>query len=82
MACTITADHGNSDQVLTDDDQPMTTHTTNPVVIVTKEDVTLRETGRLGDLAPTLLDLLNVEQPSDMTGESLIKHLVVNTKMI
>ena len=71
----ITADHGNSDQVLTDDDQPMTTHTTNPVpVIVTKEDVTLRETGRLGDLAPTLLDLLNVEQPSDMTGESLIKH--------
>ena len=71
----ITADHGNSDQVLTDDDQPMTTHTTNPVpVIVTKEDVTLRETGRLGDLAPTLLDLLNVDQPSDMTGESLIKH--------
>lgn len=53
----------------------MTTHTTNPVpVIVTKEGVTLRETGRLGDLAPTLLDLLNVDQPSDMTGESLIKH--------
>ena len=54
---------------------PMTTHTTNPVpVIVTKEGVTLRETGRLGDLAPTLLDLLNVKQPSEMTGESLIKH--------
>ena len=71
----ITADHGNSDQVLTDDDQPMTTHTTNPVpVIVTKDGVTLRETGRLGDLAPTLLDLLNVKQPSEMTGESLIKH--------
>ena len=71
----ITADHGNSDQVLTDDDQPMTTHTTNPVpVIVIKEGVKLRETGRLGDLAPTLLDLLNVDQPSDMTGESLIKH--------
>ena len=70
----ITADHGNSDQVLTDDDQPMTTHT-NPVpVIVTKDGVTLRETGRLGDLAPTLLDLLNVKQPSEMTGESLIKH--------
>ncbi len=72
----ITADHGNSDQVLTDDNAlRMTTHTTNPVpVIVTKEGVTLRETGRLGDLAPTLLDLLNVEQPEDMTGESLIKH--------
>lgn len=71
----ITADHGNSDMVLTDDDQPMTTHTTNPVpVIVTKDGVTLRETGRLGDLAPTLLDLLNVDQPEDMTGESLINH--------
>ena len=71
----ITADHGNSDEVLTDDDQPMTTHTTNPVpVIVTKEGVELRETGRLGDLAPTLLDLLNIQQPEEMTGESLIKH--------
>ena len=36
--------------------------------------VTLRETGRLGDLAPTLLDLLSVNQPEDMTGESLIQH--------
>ncbi|RIM61384.1 2,3-bisphosphoglycerate-independent phosphoglycerate mutase [Staphylococcus arlettae] len=71
----ITADHGNSDMVLTDNDEPMTTHTTNPVpVIVTKEGVTLRETGRLGDLAPTLLDLLNVQQPEDMTGETLINH--------
>ncbi|EKU48483.1 2,3-bisphosphoglycerate-independent phosphoglycerate mutase [Staphylococcus massiliensis] len=70
----ITADHGNSDEVLTDDDQPMTTHTTNPVpVIVTEEGVTLRETGKLGDLAPTLLTLLKVDQPEDMTGESLIK---------
>ena len=60
--------------MLTDDDQPRRMPT-NPVpVIVTKEGVTLRETGRLGDLAPTLLDLLNVEQPSDMTGESLINH--------
>ena len=46
----ITADHGNSDMVLTDDDEPMTTHTTNPVpVIVTKDGANLRETGRLGD---------------------------------
>ena len=70
----ITADHGNSDQVLTDDDQPMTTHTLILFQLLTKEGVTLRETGRLGDLAPTLLDLLNVKQPSEMTGESLIKH--------
>lgn len=70
----ITADHGNSDEVLTDSDSPMTTHTTNPVpVIVTKEGVEVRIGGRLADLAPTLIDLLGVEQPEDMTGESLIK---------
>lgn len=70
----ITADHGNSDEVITLDDQPMTAHTTNPVpVIVTRKDVQLRDGGRLADLAPTLLDLLGVEQPADMTGESLIK---------
>lgn len=69
----ITADHGNSDEVLTLDGEPMTAHTTNPVpVIVTKKDVTLRDGGRLADLAPTMLDLLNVEQPADMTGQSLI----------
>ena len=70
----ITADHGNSDEVITLDDKPMTAHTTNPVpVIVTKQDVELRDGGRLADLAPTLLDLLNVDQPAEMTGESLIK---------
>ncbi|MBR7926725.1 2,3-bisphosphoglycerate-independent phosphoglycerate mutase [Aerococcaceae bacterium zg-ZUI334] len=70
----ITADHGNSDEVITLDDQPMTAHTTNPVpVIVTKHGVELRDGGRLADLAPTLLDLLNVAQPAEMTGESLIK---------
>ncbi|MET3683718.1 2,3-bisphosphoglycerate-independent phosphoglycerate mutase [Alkalibacillus flavidus] len=70
----ITADHGNSDIVLNDDGSPMTAHTTNPVpVIVTKENVELREGGILGDLAPTLLDLLQVDQPDDMTGQSLIK---------
>ncbi|MBS4770321.1 2,3-bisphosphoglycerate-independent phosphoglycerate mutase [Carnobacteriaceae bacterium zg-ZUI240] len=70
----ITADHGNSDEVITMDGQPMTAHTTNPVpVIVTKEGVSLREGGRLADLAPTMLDLLNIEKPADMTGVSLIK---------
>ncbi|GGB00074.1 2,3-bisphosphoglycerate-independent phosphoglycerate mutase [Macrococcus hajekii] len=69
----ITADHGNSDEVITMDDQPMTAHTTNPVpVIVTDEAVKLREGGRLADLAPTLLDMMEVEQPVEMTGESLI----------
>ncbi|MDC3412292.1 2,3-bisphosphoglycerate-independent phosphoglycerate mutase [Aquibacillus sp. 3ASR75-11] len=70
----ITADHGNSDEVVTVEGNPMTAHTTNPVpVIVTKEGVELRDGGKLGDLAPTLLDLLQVEKPKEMTGESLIK---------
>ncbi|WP_077327965.1 2,3-bisphosphoglycerate-independent phosphoglycerate mutase [Virgibacillus siamensis] len=70
----ITADHGNSDEVVTMEDEPMTTHTTNPVpVIVTKEDAELREGGILADLSPTLLDLLDVEKSAEMTGETLIK---------
>ncbi|MDC3416180.1 2,3-bisphosphoglycerate-independent phosphoglycerate mutase [Aquibacillus salsiterrae] len=70
----ITADHGNSDEVLTLEGKPMTAHTTNPVpVIVTKDDINLRDGGILGDLAPTLLDLLDVEKPKEMTGSSLIK---------
>ncbi|WP_163526813.1 2,3-bisphosphoglycerate-independent phosphoglycerate mutase [Halobacillus ihumii] len=70
----ITADHGNSDEVTTLDGNPMTAHTTNPVpVIVTKDGVKLRQDGILGDLSPTLLQLLKVEQPEEMTGKSLIK---------
>src|SRR5690625_335299 len=72
----ITADHGNADEVTTDEGKPMTAHTTNPVpVIVTKKGVTVREGGRLADLAPTLLDLLGIEQPEEMTGTSLIKKM-------
>jgi 2,3-bisphosphoglycerate-independent phosphoglycerate mutase len=70
----ITADHGNSEEVVTLEGKPMTAHTTNPVpVIVTKENVTLRDGGILADLSPTLLDLLDVEKPEEMTGSSLIK---------
>ncbi|GGM36148.1 2,3-bisphosphoglycerate-independent phosphoglycerate mutase [Paraliobacillus quinghaiensis] len=70
----ITADHGNSDEVVSLDGTPMTAHTTNPVpVIVTKEGIELRDGGILGDLSPTLLDLLDVEKPKEMTGTSLIK---------
>lgn len=69
----ITADHGNSDEVVTVDDQPMTAHTTNPVpVIVTKPGVELHEDGILADLAPTMLDLMQIAQPAEMTGKSLI----------
>lgn len=70
----ITADHGNSDEVITMEGNPMTAHTTNPVpVIVTKDDITLQSGGKLADLAPTLLDLLQIEQPKAMTGTSLIQ---------
>ncbi|MFT8321714.1 MAG: 2,3-bisphosphoglycerate-independent phosphoglycerate mutase [Bacillus sp. (in: firmicutes)] len=70
----ITADHGNSDEVVTLEGTPMTAHTTNPVpVIVTQKGAELRTDGILGDLAPTMLDLLGVEKPAEMTGTSIIK---------
>ncbi|KKC48563.1 phosphoglyceromutase [Paenibacillus sp. D9] len=69
----ITADHGNADMVIGPDGRPFTAHTTNPVpLIVTKQGVTLRENGILADIAPTLLDLLELPQPVEMTGQSLI----------
>lgn len=70
----IFADHGNSETMITPEGTPHTAHTTVPVpVIVTKKDIELREGGRLADVAPTMLDLLHVEKPEEMTGESLIK---------
>jgi 2,3-bisphosphoglycerate-independent phosphoglycerate mutase len=73
-AAIITADHGNSDEVLTVAGEPMTAHTTNPVpVIVTKNGIYLREDGILADLAPTMLHLLGISQPPEMTGKTLLK---------
>ncbi|MBP2240324.1 2,3-bisphosphoglycerate-independent phosphoglycerate mutase [Cytobacillus eiseniae] len=70
----ITADHGNADEVVTLEGNPMTAHTTNPVpVILTQNGVKLREDGILGDLAPTMLDLLGLEKPAEMTGITLIQ---------
>ncbi|MFC9777373.1 2,3-bisphosphoglycerate-independent phosphoglycerate mutase [Paenibacillus chitinolyticus] len=71
----ITADHGNADLVLDDAERPFTAHTTNPVpFIVTSNDVTLREGGVLADIAPTLLHLLKLPQPPEMTGLSIIEE--------
>ena len=71
-AAIVTADHGNADEVMTEDGAPMTAHTTNPVpVIVTKPEIVLREGGILADLAPTMLKLLKLEQPAEMTGTPL-----------
>jgi len=70
----ITADHGNADEVITLEGNPMTAHTTNKVpVIVTDTHATLREDGILADLALTVLDLLGAEQPKEMTGKTLRK---------
>lgn len=69
----IFADHGNADTLTTPEGNPHTAHTTVPVpVIVTKKGLNLRADGKLADVAPTMLDLLNVEKPEEMTGESLI----------
>lgn len=69
----ITADHGNSEKLLDENGKPFTAHTTNqvPLILVGHGDVKL-ENGKLADLAPTLLELLGLEKPAEMTGESLI----------
>ncbi|RVU55149.1 2,3-bisphosphoglycerate-independent phosphoglycerate mutase [Anaerosphaera multitolerans] len=74
-AAIITADHGNSETMLTDDNKPVTSHTTNlvPLYLVGVGDVKLRE-GKLSDLSPTILKLLDIDQPEEMTGKSLIKE--------
>jgi 2,3-bisphosphoglycerate-independent phosphoglycerate mutase len=69
----VTADHGNCEKMLDDNNLPFTAHTTNLVpLILTKKNVILRDTGNLGDIAPTILELMNLEQPREMTGKSLI----------
>jgi 2,3-bisphosphoglycerate-independent phosphoglycerate mutase len=72
-ACLITADHGNADNMLEPDGSPNTAHSLNPVpVIVTVPGLSLREGGILADVAPTLLQMLAIDQPAGMTGRSLI----------
>lgn len=71
----ITADHGNADQMIdTETGGAFTAHTTNvvPLVFVGDREISLKP-GRLADLAPTMLDLMGLEKPEEMTGESLIQ---------
>jgi 2,3-bisphosphoglycerate-independent phosphoglycerate mutase len=69
----ITADHGNAEQMLNEDGSANTAHSLNLVpVIVTREGLKLRSGGILADVAPTLLQLLGISQPDEMTGSSLI----------
>lgn len=70
----ITADHGNCEVMKKEDGTPSTTHTTNKVpFIITKKNLTLKEEGKLADIAPTILTLLKVPIPKEITGKSLIK---------
>jgi 2,3-bisphosphoglycerate-independent phosphoglycerate mutase len=70
----VTADHGNAETMLEADGvSPHTAHTTNPVpLIVTDPRVTLRADGELSDLAPTILAMLGIPQPREMTGRTLV----------
>lgn len=68
----IIADHGNCDMMWDEKHKPVTSHTTNPVpCIITKENIELKD-GKLADVAPTMLELLNLPIPKEMSGNSLI----------
>jgi 2,3-bisphosphoglycerate-independent phosphoglycerate mutase len=80
----ITADHGNAEYMSDEEGNPWTAHTTNPVPLILVEgegrkipghgaSVSLRDDGRLADIAPTILQILQLPQPEEMTGRSLIK---------
>jgi len=72
----IIADHGNSDMMTNPDGSPNTAHTTNPVpcILVDNGYKGKITDGRLGDIAPTILELMGVPQPPEMTGKSLLKY--------
>jgi 2,3-bisphosphoglycerate-independent phosphoglycerate mutase len=80
----ITADHGNAEYMFDEEGRPWTAHTTNPVPFILVEgeglkipghgtDVVLRNDGRLADIAPTILEILRLPQPIEMTGRSLLQ---------
>ncbi|KZZ41586.1 hypothetical protein A3755_23300 [Oleiphilus sp. HI0085] len=73
--CLITADHGNAEQMLDPNSgQAHTAHTTLPVPLIYlgDKDISLKDGGKLSDIAPSLLDLMSIDIPSEMTGMSLI----------
>ena len=87
----ITADHGNAEYMRDEAGNPWTAHTTNPVPFILIEgekrkipghgtEVVLRDDGRLADVAPTILEILNIPQPEEMTGVSLIKPVGFEVK--
>ena len=71
----VTADHGNAEEILDENGKPITAHTTNLVPFcINRVGLKLRQKeGKLADIAPTILELLGVKQPKEMTGVSLIE---------
>ena len=71
----IIADHGNADNAINEDGTPNTAHSLNPVpfIYVTDNNSATVKDGRLADVAPSILHIMGLEQPSDMTGENLIE---------
>tara|TARA_B110001469_G_C9646047_1_gene326563 strand:- start:3961 stop:4362 length:402 start_codon:yes stop_codon:yes gene_type:complete len=69
----IIADHGNAEKNTNEDGSPNTSHTVNPVpCFVIDVNAIQIKSGKLGDIAPTLLHLMNINQPKEMTGDSLV----------
>ena len=70
----ITADHGNADFMINNDGSPNTAHTTNPVplFLIEKNQTFKLKNGILADLAPTVLQLMHIAPPTEMTGQSLL----------
>ncbi|MGD1944206.1 MAG: 2,3-bisphosphoglycerate-independent phosphoglycerate mutase [Leptolyngbyaceae cyanobacterium] len=87
----ITADHGNAEYMWDENHKPWTAHTTNPVPFILVEgekltvpghggEVSLRSDGRLSDIAPTILDILNLSTPEEMTGRSMLVNASVDVR--
>jgi 2,3-bisphosphoglycerate-independent phosphoglycerate mutase len=87
----ITADHGNAEYMWDEAGNPWTAHTTNPVPFILVEgeglkipgygtDVALRDDGRLADIAPTILEILKLPQPPEMTGRSLLQPVEIDVR--
>ena len=72
----LTADHGNADYMINEDGSPNTAHTLNPVpfFIIDKEWKGRIRPGKLGDIAPTILTMMGLPVPAEMTGELLIEN--------
>ena len=70
----VTADHGNAEVMINEDGSPHTYHTTNlvPLILISNNIEKGLKDGKLGDIAPTVLELMNIEKPVEMTGNSLL----------